>query len=636
VRAIPHAVTEWYQPHAGLQGSCCGRGNTEDVGVAVIIEKSKGTLIAPFHFLTNGRIEGMRRVDLFCIALGAACTLLACGAQIGGDAQPEQRVDSISISPGNPILDLALGSEGSLTLRVTAMGPTGARDISNEVTLSVTDPRLLNVQGMMLSASGNLAGKSKVSVTYGELTASAEVWVKVHGQRNIDGLSGVGEDSFSSVCESTGEEPLLLYPAENYLLPPNLNRFAISWQDTVHDIWQVRLVSDLIDIEIYTQETELELDTTLWSLVASSHPEAEFKVIVSGALQSQAGCVRTDAVTLALAKEKIAGGIYYWATSGAGGIIRYDFGRTDAKAEVYYTVDDAGGQCVGCHMLSRDGKKMALTFEGGEGDAAVIDVETKSISSEKMFRGGFKTFTPDGASIVASAGGVLNLIDDKTGAIVAKLDTGIMPSTMPDFSPNGKYLAYVRSNNFEVDWSFAAGEIVIASFGDNALSDVKVLVPADEKFNNYYPTFSPDGRWLLFNRSSATEGHDMDSYSDPGAELWVISVDGGTPIRLARANGYSGWGNSWPRWAPFRQSYKNGNLLWFTFSSIRDYGSRVNNTLQQQMGMEMIPQIWMAAFDPAEAAAGRDPSTAAFWLPFQDATTNNHIAQWVEQVVDVK
>src|SRR5262249_43898765 len=46
------------------------------------------------------------------------------------------------------------------------------------------------------------------------------------------------------------------------------------------------------------------------------------------------------------------------------------------------------------------------------------------------------------------------------------------------------------------------------------------------------------------------------------------------------------------------------------------------------------PQIWMAAIDLSAADAGAlDPSFPAFWLPFQDPSAHNHIAQWVVNLV---
>jgi hypothetical protein len=69
--------------------------------------------------------------------------------------------------------------------------------------------------------------------------------------------------------------------------------------------------------------------------------------------------------------------------------------------------------------------------------------------------------------------------------------------------------------------------------------------------------------------------------------------------------------------------------MWFTFSSRRPMGLR-----PPALDAEGLPvaQIWMASFDPASAAAGEDPSTAAFWLPFQEPDSGNHIAQWTTEV----
>src|SRR6185312_12853856 len=43
----------------------------------------------------------------------------------------------------------------------------------------------------------------------------------------------------------------------------------------------------------------------------------------------------------------------------------------------------------------------------------------------------------------------------------------------------------------------------------------------------------------------------------------------------------------------------------------------------------MQPQLWMAAINLTKAATGVDSSYPAFWLPFQDSKSHNHIAQWV-------
>jgi TolB protein len=136
--------------------------------------------------------------------------------------------------------------------------------------------------------------------------------------------------------------------------------------------------------------------------------------------------------------------------------------------------------------------------------------------------------------------------------------------------------------------------------------------------NNYYPTYSPDAAWVMFNRSPSN----ANSFDAPDAQVWIVSAAGGTPLHMATAS--SSGGDSWPKWAPDVQPYRGASVMWFTFSSRRAYGLRTAAGAQAQ--------IWMAAFDPARATAGTDPSYPSFWLPFQEADSGNHIAQWVTEV----
>ena len=132
---------------------------------------------------------------------------------------------------------------------------------------------------------------------------------------------------------------------------------------------------------------------------------------------------------------------------------------------------------------------------------------------------------------------------------------------------------------------------------------------------------------------------------------------GGTPIDLANINGTGPLENSWPRFAPTVQKYKGDTIAWVTFASTRDYGDVVRNTdmvdgmpqhlcyppespENTSMNKNVIedpsclqPQLWMAAINLSKASSGADPSLPAFWLPFQDSKSHNHIAQWVVQLV---
>jgi hypothetical protein len=194
--------------------------------------------------------------------------------------------------------------------------------------------------------------------------------------------------------------------------------------------------------------------------------------------------------------------------------------------------------------------------------------------------------------------------------------------------------------------------------------------------NNYYPSYSPDGQFIVFDRAPASqavstidgclnvgtpqESCPNDSFSNPAARLMLlgtVNTSSGKPIDLQNANGSpvaapQPLSNSWPRWSPFVQTYRSGRLLWVAFSSTRDYGVLVRNhragmyqcyppdSFMQPGGAHhstfdplcQQPKLWMAAINLSETN-GVDPSYPAFFLPFQDISTHNHTPQWTQQVV---
>ena len=184
--------------------------------------------------------------------------------------------------------------------------------------------------------------------------------------------------------------------------------------------------------------------------------------------------------------------------------------------------------------------------------------------------------------------------------------------------------AYVRVGTPGQDWHFTGGTISLMTYdqANHTFGPETPLVTSTE--NNYYPSFSPDGQWILFNKSN------NDAYDDPDAELWVVKTDGTVgPLKLDAANIGAGLTNSWARWAPFEGSFGQDaeRIYWLTFSSKRDFGVRLVGAGR--------PQIWMTPFFPDRAATGADPTAPAFRLPFQDLNSSNHIAQWTERVVPV-
>ena len=203
---------------------------------------------------------------------------------------------------------------------------------------------------------------------------------------------------------------------------------------------------------------------------------------------------------------------------------------------------------------------------------------------------------------------------------------------MPEFSPDDTKLVAVEYPG-GADYSASNGSIVIRTFdaAANTFGAPTVLVPYVPADNtnptaiaNWYPSFSPDGQWVVFTRTNGA------NYDQASAETWMVKADGSAPpvkLDIANLGGTANLTNSWARWVPFAQTFgaDNQTLFYLTFSSKRPFGVRI------PLGGQ--PQIWMTPVFPDRAAAGQDPSGNAFRVPFQNVLTSNHIAQWTKAVV---
>jgi len=329
--------------------------------------------------------------------------------------------------------------------------------------------------------------------------------------------------------------------------------------------------------------------------------------------------------------------------------------------------------------------------EYGDVRVNIMDVSNNMILGATL-PAGLQAFSPDHSKMLSSDGVGANdppvfFRYDGNGAGNARVTFSALLGkrvTEPDWTKDGMTVFFTVpgamitwDNNgpttggtgHKDDTHFSGGSIYKMPYdpaSDMFGAETPVVMSSGADENNYYPSVSPDGNFLVFNRAIGTDlkGHDV--FNNPGARLWALKVNGGVPVDMMRANQADGLTNSWPRWSPFIQMYKGKRLLWITFSSTRDYGLRVQNeSVPASQGGPLVncyppdtpenacasypgsfchgvpfnpncnqPQIWMAAvsLSDLELSSG-DPSFVAFWLPFQDDSAHNHIAQWTEQIV---
>ena len=602
----------------------------------------------------------MRRLLLISLLLVVGCGSRSTGGDDGTDGGGSlEGLVSLTVKPADQTLVIAQGQPA--VSAYTALGTFGdgrIEDVSALVSFALTESSLGGFAASELTTTTAKGGQTQVVANAAGIEGATGVTILLQQSYNDPGsmLPADPAAPFGGPADA-GRAPQLVYPNDGVNVPPNLGRLELHFRPgSSNTLFQLTFTSSVLDLKIYLR-CPLALnggciylpDTQVWSWIAESHRGTDPVTWSLKATDDNGTGVGSSApMTIKFAPEDVAGGIYYWTTT-LRAIMRYDFASaTQTLAEKFIGTELTGGTCVGCHALSRDGKKMVAEAGGqNDGRLLLLDVATKTplVPFGSTQKSNFESWNMDGsqfAGVWADSGTNFNLMifDGTTGVVTETIPVGgtaTNPTNHPDWSPLGDRIAFTNVGVMNTLQMMYNSEVRTVAKVGGAWTPYTVLVPRVPGKNRYYPAFAPDGKLLVFNESTCATGNtggDCNGDTDPTAKLYAVDgVAGGAITALARANGPGvadnnqlALTNSFPKWNPyvFARDKSGGRIGWVTFSSTRKYGLRSppgNGTL-----------LWMAAVD-LDAPAGTDPSSTAFALPFQDIATSNHIAQWTTKVV---
>lgn len=476
-----------------------------------------------------------------------------------------------------------------------------------------------------------------------------------------------------------GRAPRLVYPNDGVLLPPNLQRLSVHFEPGhgSNTLFEVAFSGVGVDLVYYIRcgrriddGCALELDPASFRLLADSNREGHAITLrVRGTDDAGAAVGASVEQTLSFARTDVRGALYYWRTSDPEGIMRADFGATSIDPEpfllendprlaltTYMGQSDGSDACVGCHTLSRDGSRIVAS-QGGQNKGRLVYIKDLSadptapdfitMNGDNDNRIQFASFSPEADRFVAIYGdtraparNTLWFHDGTTGARIMD-ESFVLPwePDHPEWSPDGETIAVTRVgiHNTSQRPRHCGIEILKSEPGSaTGWSEPMTVIPIAAGLSRYNPSFVPDSSLFVFSESvcpGGDEEHDAcDGDADPSAKTWAALPEAGaTPVLLARgaAPGVRDEGavdltDTFPRSAPFESEYASDRVYWVTVSSKRRAG--LHNTSKHQL-------LWMFAIDPKKIKAGEDGSYPAFYLPFQDLDTSNHIGQWTSQVV---
>jgi hypothetical protein len=321
--------------------------------------------------------------------------------------------------------------------------------------------------------------------------------------------------------------------------------------------------------------------------------------------------------------------------------------------------------CIGCHTATPDGAYVGFTGNYPWPNA-LASVEAADNGAVPPFLGaaGVATLTQDWHGIITFSGqhwssgdhiGVTSqstqALDPLASLIWMELDSGASGTlarqgdpagaAAPNFSHDGTKIVYTSTNaNQDGRLGVGTADLYTVPYAARAGGvATPVAGAADPDFAEYYPAFSPDDRFIAFNRlpqnnanqTPTGEPYEGGMYFNPAAEIWVVPAAGGTAVRLAANDPpactpavipdtivyptTTGWDNSWAKWAPLAGNAGDKSYYWLIFSSYR-------YDISPPRG-----QLYMTAVVADEFGAQTYP---AVYLWNQDSTTSNHTPAWDE------
>ncbi len=290
--------------------------------------------------------------------------------------------------------------------------------------------------------------------------------------------------------------------------------------------------------------------------------------------------------------------------------IRWRFGPVSSVAQPPVVLENLP-VCGNCHSFSGDGAVlgMDIDYANDKGSYAIVPVapeialDKSSIINWRDYRPDSKVATfgllsrvsPDGRYVISTVRdrsvfvpmpdlafsqlffpirGILTVYDrqTRTYAVLPGADNPDYVQSNPVWSPDGREIIFARSDAYVLEnESDEAGVLLNPSQVPEFVRDGKpfrydlyripfndgkggvaepVKGASGDGMSNYFPKFSPDGRWIVFCKAS--------SYMllQPDSQLYIIPAGGGAPRRLSCNTNLM---NSWHSWSP--------NGKWLVFSS---------------------------------------------------------------------
>ena len=455
--------------------------------------------------------------------------------------------------------------------------------------------------------------------------------------------------------------PCLIEPEVDSVYPNNWLRPRFTWVPVAgQNVFELRLsaANQAETLVMYTTQTSWTMPQPMWDALRAHSQAVAMTVSIRGA-ELAGAALQNEAIgssgPLEIAPAPAPGVIVYWAivdSSAQFGTLK-GFAVGDETVVSVLAPSQAQERapatppCIGCHTSTPDGLNVVFSIGPNPDWPYTNSIGTIGSTGTPGLMPSF--LTPDAKVALDSLKGiaVFSLAHWAAGDRVVLLSdtgqdlnwvnlegtasqaTGIVPRTgtdngavtNPAWSHDGSTIVYTslpldgitdgRPNTGPMDlYSMPYG-------GGAGGAQIPLAGASDPSVEEYYPAFSPDDQYVIFNRVPQGQS----SYNNPSDELYLVPAAGGTPLRLAANDPPACTGaqspgvtNSWGKWAPIAQPVPalGRTYYWVVFSSTRYPGN--------------VPQLFLTAV--VADSSNHLTTYGSLYLWNQPAAEHNHTPAW--------
>jgi hypothetical protein len=555
----------------------------------------------------------------------------AGGSQSTGTGFNTPDIASITITPADQVITVDNGAIPPATqlTAVATMTDGTTMPVTNATwTFDRPDVAKVNSGTGDAVATGLLGGKGKVTASVGNISGSTSLSVKLVYTVDPGNVDPSIKVQFPN---ATDPDPAmtLLYPYDKTVFPRGLHGPIIQWNGGgAGNIYQVHAVSPTFEFTGWgTVDPPSRYDfptmpADIWAKLSGS---TDGDITVSVQRYDGFKVYQPKQETWRIAPGNLAGTIYYWEVNN-GNVVRLKPGDT---APENFLQKPPGHTCVACHSVSKNGSTLVAALDGGASPWATFNAADGANLYSSGQPSGFEAISPTGSHVLwgswidgsFNTSGQLTLTAANSNTPLAQLNPGGGAPSHPAWSSDAAKVAFsVRTDGNGLDFNHSTLWTADIDLANPAFTNVHQIVPNDASRPTVtFPTFSPDSKWIAFERS--TQARSRGGLSD----IWLTSPDGTTLIALDQANGTGllQGAEASSSYEPTFNPVAVGGYFWLVIVSERTYG----NTLTDTNPSTRHKQLWVTAIDQAPNA-GQDPSHPAFWLPGQEIGNQNMRGEW--------